>query len=629
MRWRVAPFFHNLSPLLAFLLPLSFYLPSLWTSYCFFSDSGDFLTASALLTIPHPTGYPWYCLLGRLFLSLIPFGEAPWRMALMTALFSAAASLAALHLLRALNAPDRIALPSALAIAFGRHLWVSSLSAEVYSANLFLLFFSTLSFVRFQQTGDRRWLLSLALAVGFGFSHHGSFTLGLFGALLLTLLVYRRWDQPVRARDGALFFIFCLLPLLFHLYLPIRAAKPIGYRYWQETGDDPSRSLRDFFAFITAQRYRHRMTAAPWLKRWQRLAEWWKTGSAVYGPLFVLGPTIFVWMDTVPPWWLAIVAGFVVSHLLFFTGYDVPDLSYFFIPSWSLTVVAGALALSKLNQRVARFPFLRLGIWILVLLSAEFSLIQGATATFVGDRRRGRRYLENVFRTAPKGAVIIATADDVLFNLWAMQTLEGRRKDLEIRAIYQWNPAFPLLKPVVSTSADLYRFGDLGPWRLIPYNRWLGQFVPADEPMPSSPCRNHRVPTVHRSWMESPAEGVHSGTLVPAHARVCVRGKNRARLGYLWIVKATDRPLTDDNGPASGKWVWWWFLRILPDAPEGDQRVFHLDECLPIIYDAPIGRYEVRGVLIPAKEIASESATVFRRLWIQSDRIATVAVWGR
>ena len=53
-------------------------------------DSGEFITAAYTLGIPHPPGYPLYCLIGHLFTKL-PWGEVAWRVNLMSACFGAGA----------------------------------------------------------------------------------------------------------------------------------------------------------------------------------------------------------------------------------------------------------------------------------------------------------------------------------------------------------------------------------------------------------------------------------------------------------------------------------------------------------------------------------------------------------
>jgi hypothetical protein len=49
-------------------------------------DSGELITVVATGGVAHPPGYPLYTLLGRLWLVLVPFGSAAWRMNLLSAL---------------------------------------------------------------------------------------------------------------------------------------------------------------------------------------------------------------------------------------------------------------------------------------------------------------------------------------------------------------------------------------------------------------------------------------------------------------------------------------------------------------------------------------------------------------
>src|ERR1051325_5016409 len=53
-------------------------------------DSGELVTAVATLGVPHPPGYPLYCLLGHLFTLLVPFGSVAYRVNLFSAVAAAA-----------------------------------------------------------------------------------------------------------------------------------------------------------------------------------------------------------------------------------------------------------------------------------------------------------------------------------------------------------------------------------------------------------------------------------------------------------------------------------------------------------------------------------------------------------
>ena len=55
-------------------------------------DSGELVAAVATLGIPHPTGYPLYVLLGKLWTLLVPIGSIAFRMSLMSAACAGAAA---------------------------------------------------------------------------------------------------------------------------------------------------------------------------------------------------------------------------------------------------------------------------------------------------------------------------------------------------------------------------------------------------------------------------------------------------------------------------------------------------------------------------------------------------------
>ena len=57
-----------------------------------FMDTGEFQTVTYVLGVAHPTGYPLYTILGKLFGTLFPLGNWAFRMNLMSALSTAIAA---------------------------------------------------------------------------------------------------------------------------------------------------------------------------------------------------------------------------------------------------------------------------------------------------------------------------------------------------------------------------------------------------------------------------------------------------------------------------------------------------------------------------------------------------------
>ena len=109
----------------AFVLGLSLFLIYAWgaSRTIYVGDSGELVAAVHTLGIPHPSSYPLYVLLGKLWTVLVPVGSIAFRMSLFSA-FCAAAAVAGLYLLgRRLGLATIPALFSCLLLAFSPSFW--------------------------------------------------------------------------------------------------------------------------------------------------------------------------------------------------------------------------------------------------------------------------------------------------------------------------------------------------------------------------------------------------------------------------------------------------------------------------------------------------------------------------
>ena len=84
-----------------FLLSFGFYLSGLSGTLPVYRDSGDLVVSIHTLGIAHPPGYALYILLGKLFVTLLPFGNVAYRVNVFSAfcassLFSTALKASAL-----------------------------------------------------------------------------------------------------------------------------------------------------------------------------------------------------------------------------------------------------------------------------------------------------------------------------------------------------------------------------------------------------------------------------------------------------------------------------------------------------------------------------------------------------
>lgn len=208
------------APLLAFLGPLTLYLATIAPSVTF-EDSGEFLTAAYHLGVPHPPGYPLWCLTAHAF-TWAPWGSVAQRVHSFSALCGAATCFV-VYLICLRLAGDRwIALGAAWVLGASRGLWSQSVVAEVYSLNALLTAAAVLATLEWTRRGRPAALYGLALLLGLGAANHFLFLLTV--PPLLFWAVVARPREILQARRLTLAALLSSVGLSTYLTLLVRAA---------------------------------------------------------------------------------------------------------------------------------------------------------------------------------------------------------------------------------------------------------------------------------------------------------------------------------------------------------------------------------------------------------------------
>ncbi|MBF0315022.1 MAG: DUF2723 domain-containing protein [Oligoflexia bacterium] len=221
--------------LIAFALVFIYYLSAIAPSVTF-EDSGEFIAAMDSLGVAHPPGYPLLVLLGKLFITIIPFGTIAFRANLVSAFCSAIsigifcliAHLWICYFFSAFERIDRkvirfLVVAFALFIGSTPDFLAQSLITEVYGLNNFhcSIMLYLISYFITANVGERskeRVLYLYAFVSSLCFSnHHTAALFVLFGPLCFWL-----FDRPfvMNGKRIAIYgvcFIVGLAPLL---YLP-------------------------------------------------------------------------------------------------------------------------------------------------------------------------------------------------------------------------------------------------------------------------------------------------------------------------------------------------------------------------------------------------------------------------
>lgn len=108
----------------------------------------------------------------------------------------------------------------------------------------------------------------------------------------------------------------------------------------------------------------------------------------------------------------------------------------------------------RLRQRQVLLALVVMG---LAFSSVEVALIDALPSVWGSDKERGKRYLDAVLRDTPPNAALVVSIDDTLFNLWALQAIEERRRDVRVVSVYEWQPTIPLQRPVAWQAGKVRR----------------------------------------------------------------------------------------------------------------------------------------------------------------------------
>ena len=428
------------------------------------ADSGEFQLTAARWGIAHPPGYPLYTVASALWMRLVPFGAAVFRVNL----FSAALAATTLVLIAAAvrtwatawghgtRAAQAGGLAAALLFGGASTFWAQATIANIRMPTMLFAAWGFLALARYRvaQTGSHTGkvppLIELALALGLGVGHHPSLIFVAVGwALYLLLIDPRLFVQPRRWWKAAL--VAGLAWLIPQLYLPLRGSMsdvllaPGDLATWSGFWNHVlARGFGgDMFAFATTTDLALRLPLLPTLFRLQ------------FPPIFlvVIGLS---WL------WLLrrdgkLAAAFMlawVAHTFVTITYRAPQTIEYLMPAYVPMVLAFGLGMSGMangelritNQRIMnhesgstkpfllRTPYsvlLTYGILLLRLVVRMPDFAALAADTSIRDR------------TAPLLEAAAAEADALILAdwhwatpLWVLQYVEQWGPQAEVAYVY-------------------------------------------------------------------------------------------------------------------------------------------------------------------------------------------------
>ncbi|NLF58723.1 MAG: DUF2723 domain-containing protein [Candidatus Hydrogenedens sp.] len=401
-------------------------------------DGGEFIVAAFSLGVPHPPGYPLYCLAVHPF-TWLPFGTVAWRVAFASAVFNAAAA-GTLALLSIRLTGNRIA-AFAAAVLFGLlpAVLAQAVIPEVYTLNAFLFGLSLLLLVCWERSRSNAVLAAFAVVFGLGMAGHNTFILltPCFAGCVLVRDAQQAGGLPSARRWG----FYALLSLLsaavcvgLFLYLPLRSAANPALDWgnpetWPNFWRHVRRTQYDFMVTQyprTAERMG--LQAAALFKMW------WAQGLM---GLDLLGFAVLCGHRRGLALLLAACSVSVVAGFAFWQNFEltrewIQVMSVFPVPAY----FAGVLCVAVLLDLPRRAPSLpgRRGAFLSSALAAGVVVMAVMRPNWAAHDRTGCQWVEyharNVLDTLPENAFYVSESDHAGFGVLYAQTVLGLRPDV-------------------------------------------------------------------------------------------------------------------------------------------------------------------------------------------------------
>jgi Tfp pilus assembly protein PilF len=433
---------------LAFLLPLVVYLYTLCPTVPA-GDGGELICAAHDLGIAHPTGYPLYCLLGRIFSLLLPPFSVALRLNLMSAVFASLTALVTFFLAGELIRPPGmrsafsgrlIALMSALILAFSETFWAQAVQAEVYALHAFLVSAALLVLLLWRRTGNGRLACLGAFIAGLSLANHTSAVI--VGAPFLFVLIHDR--RRIRFRQilpGMLLFI--VLGISLYLYLPWRSAlEPPN-----DWGDP--QTIDRLWNHLTARLYHRHFVLTDPTAVFRNLGHYLRLLAGQFGPLlFLLGLPGAVWLAAKRRALFLVLLLTWAANVLLAVSYDITDIDAYYLPSaiiWALWIgLTVSRVFDRATPRLGRNGSALVSIIVLLALAGTPLAVNASRASQRGETI-ARDYGCAILECAQPGAVLLSFSDSELFPVLYLHQVERVRPDISILGL-------------TSTESQLRRF---------------------------------------------------------------------------------------------------------------------------------------------------------------------------
>ncbi len=419
-----------------FLFVFGLYLRTLNPSVGLY-DAGDMTTAAALLGIPHPPGYPFYCLFGKLITYIFPFGNIAYRINMLSALCGSLACFFVFLITKGITGLNFPALFSSLFLTFSYSVWQQSTFAGQYIGHL--TFGVLLIFLIIKSQDSPRYLYLFSYILGLSLTHHRQTLFVAFGGFIFLLVKSIFSIRKKRKRkkilsliksyliNCALVFILFLIPLLLYLYLPIRAScnPPLNW-------GDPD-TLQRLISHIKGEQYGFLfLKLSPKEHILRIISQIQFFPNQLTYPVVVFGIIGIILMAIRNGSYFLLLFSIISVNIFTSATFNHPSIELHYLLPCAIFVIFSGYTIASLikllkrfNPYLAIFPILFLGLCGHLFLK-NYPLNNRSKYYFTYD------YGMNILRPIAKNAVVFVSDDTHTFPTEYFYYVEKAREDISL-----------------------------------------------------------------------------------------------------------------------------------------------------------------------------------------------------
>lgn len=426
-------------PFIIFLIIFLVYLSTLAPSI-YWGDGPELVSAAYTMGIAHPSGYPLYTLLGKLF-TFIPIGTIAYRLNIMSAFFASLAVMLLYFVAFKITKSRLAALFSSLTLGFSYTLWTQATIAEVYTLNAFFLVALILILLKWAETMKQRYLYAFSFILGLGLTNHLTLILA-FPAFIFFIIwnikkCHINHKNLVSIRAILLMLAFFVIGLAIYIYLPLRALQD-PFINWGNP-----HNLKLFLQHVSGAGYGNHFLSGDiflnlakavicLLVQFPLILVFALSGIPV---LYIRNRIIFIFISLI-----------ALFNIVFNVIYDITDIIVYYIPFYIVISLFIGIGMGHFLSLVkARFYLTKHFIYtifiiafIVLLFSNAFSfasITKDGNSIWRVDRSKfsmADNYANFMFAYAKSNSVITGDWDDVVFPLTYYQAVENKRRDLVV-----------------------------------------------------------------------------------------------------------------------------------------------------------------------------------------------------